>query len=147
MCRRKYIGFKGERNASCVLARYLSESAYLLTNSFGGIRKDIELLDSGLDFLVMFGIDKNLKDSVRIEAAAEIGRDRLVSNLDLSAISARLSAEGISNDLCDEPSHYLCNEAYWLALRKFHGNAVFIHIPSIKNMNSDFLEKMKKAVG
>ncbi len=147
MCRIKYIGFKGEKNTSCILTRYLSESPYLLTNSSGGIRKDIELLDNDCDFLVMFGVDKNLKDIVRIEAVAEMGRDKLTSNLDLSAISTQLSDEGIANYLCDKPSHYLCNEAYWLVLRKFGGNAVFIHIPSIKNMNSDFLEKMKKAVG
>ncbi len=105
------------------------------------------MLDNDCDFLVMFGVDKNLKDIVRIEAVAEMGRDKLTSNLDLSAISTQLSDEGIANYLCDKPSHYLCNEAYWLVLRKFGGNAVFIHIPSIKNMNSDFLEKMKKAVG
>lgn len=68
------------------------EISYLLTNSFDGIKKDIELLD----------------------------------------------------EISNSPTHYLCNEAYWYLLQKFKGNVILIHIPSIKNMNGTFIEKMKQ---
>lgn len=141
------IGFKGKNNASCILSNYLCESPYLLTNSFGGLKNDLEQMDNNFDYVLMFGIDKNLKDMVKIESVAQKENCRLVSSLELHDISKRLSAEGIRNSLSDKPTHYLCNEAYWYALRKFNGKAVFIHIPSIKNINEEFLIKMKLALG
>ncbi len=143
MERKLYVGFKGKTNASSVLVNYLSESPYLLTNSFGGLKKDIEQLDNDFDAVIMFGIDKNLKDRVRIEAVAEKEGCELVSNIDLENLSHGLDAVGITNNICYRPTHYLCNEAYWFALQKFNGNAIFIHIPSIKNIDEKFLEKMK----
>ncbi|MGN1135697.1 MAG: hypothetical protein ACI4SF_05700 [Oscillospiraceae bacterium] len=146
MNRKLYIGFKGKNNASCILAQSISENHYLLTNSFGGLKKDIELLDFSYDYIIMFGIDKNLKNSVRIEQAAE--KDTIeYSVLDLEKISECLNANGVKNYICDKPIHYLCNEAYWFVLRKFNGKAVFIHIPSIKNIDEIFIDKIKIALG
>ena len=71
MSRKLYIGFKGKNNASCILVQSISKNHYLLTNSFGGLKKDIELLGDSYDCIIMFGIDKNLRNSVRIEKAAE----------------------------------------------------------------------------
>ncbi len=141
------IGFKGKNNASYILANYLCEDPYLLTNSFDGLKKDIEKIDEKFDYVLMFGIDKNLKDKVRIENIAEKDNCRLSSNLCLNEISKQLSEVGIQNYISDNPTHYLCNEAYWYVLGKFNGKAVFIHIPSIKNMNEEFLKKMKLALG
>ncbi len=141
------IGFKGKNNASYVLSNYLNESPYLLTNSFVGLKNDIELLNDNFDYVLMFGVDKNLKDSVRIESVAEKDNCRVVSRLDLNIILKRLKVEGIESSLSDKPTHYLCNEAYWYALRKFNGKVVFIHIPSLKNINQEFLDKMKLALG
>lgn len=141
------IGFKGKNNASSVLAYYLCESPYLLTNSYNGLKKDIEQLDNNFDFVLMFGIDKKLEDVVRIETVAEKDNRRRVSGLDLDDISKRLSAEGITNYISNRATHYFCNEAYWYALEKYNGNVVFIHIPSIRNMNEEFLKKMKLALG
>ena len=72
MCKKIYIGFKGKTNTSCILASTISKDHYLLTNSFSGIKKDIELLDDSYDLVIMFGIDKNLKNIVRIEQVAKI---------------------------------------------------------------------------
>lgn len=141
-----YIGFKGKNNASCILTRYLSESYCLLTNSFGGLKRDIEMLEDCYDYVLMFGIDKNLKNTVRIERVAEREGSILLSDLDLDNISKRLNAAGITNYISNTPTHYLCNEAYWFSLQKFNGNAVFIHIPSIKNINEIFYKKMKLAL-
>ena len=137
-------GFKGKNNSSSILVQSISENYRLLTNSFEGLKKDIEEIDEGFDFLIMFGCDKNLKDSVRIERFAEKNGEKIASALDLENISKNLAAAEINNFISDSPGHYLCNEAYWYALQKFNSRAVFIHIPTIKNIDDDFIDKMKK---
>ena len=139
-------GFKGKNNSSSILVQSISENYRLLTNSFEGLKKDIEEIDEGFDFLIMFGCDKNLKDSVQIERFAEKNGEKIASALDLENISKNLAAAEINNFISDSPSHYLCNEAYWHALRKFNGKVVFIHIPTIKNIDDDFIDKLKKFV-
>ena len=139
-------GFKGKNNSSSILVQSISENYRLLTNSFEGLKKDIEEIDEGFDFLIMLGCDKNLKDSVRIERFAEKNGEKIASALDLENISKNLAAAEINNFISDSPGHYLCNEAYWHALRKFNSRAVFIHIPTIKNLDDDFIDKMKKFV-
>ena len=148
MCSQKVLltGFKGKNNSSANLVQAISENYRLLTNSFEGLKKDIEEIDDNPVFLIMFGCDKNLKDSVRIERFAEKNGEKIASALDLENISKNLAAAEINNFISDSPSHYLCNEAYWHALRKFNGKVVFIHIPTIKNIDDSFIDKMKKFV-
>jgi len=138
-----HIGFKGKNNASCILVKSISADSYLLTNSFEGLKKDIDLLSRSYDYVILFGIDKNLIDTVRIEKVAE-KETKEFSVLNLDAISAQLDTVGISNYLSDKPTRYLCNEAYWYLLRKFNGRAVLIHIPSIKNINEKLIDGLKQ---
>lgn len=141
-----YIGFRGKNNASGILVQSLAGNRCLLTNSFAGLKKDMETLEDSYDCAILFGVDKNLKGSVRIEKTAENGEGmKLRSALDLRGILARFGEEGITSDISDNPTHYLCNEAYWHALQKFHGKAVLIHIPTVKYLDSGFLEKMKRS--
>lgn len=147
MEQRLYIGFKGNNNASSTLVRYLSKNPCLLTNSFGGVKRDIENLTDYYDYVLMFGVDKNLKNSARIERVAEREGISLLSDLDLDDISKRLNVVGVKNCISNTPTHYLCNEAYWFSLQKFEGNVVFIHIPTIKNIGDDFFEKVREAIG
>ena len=140
-----HIGFKGKNNASCILVKSISADSYLLTNSFEGLKRDIDFLDYSYDCIILFGIDKNLVDTVRIEKVAE-KETKEYSLLNLENISAQLDAVGISNCLSDKPTHYLCNAAYWYLLRKFNGKVVLIHIPSIKNINKCFIEKLNQVL-
>ena len=66
--------------------------------------------------------------------------------MDLENIPKNLAAAEINNFISDSPGHYFCNAAYWYALQKFNSRAVFIHIPTIKNIDDDFIDKMKKFV-
>lgn len=141
-----HIGFKGKNNASCILVKSISADSYLLTNSFEGLKRDIDFLDHSYDCIILFGIDKNLVDTVRIEKVAEKGTKEY-SLLNLENMSAQLDAVGISNCLSDKPTHYLCNAAYWYLLRKFNGNVVLVHIPSIKNINENLIEGLKMVFG
>ena len=137
-------GFKGKNNSSGNLVQTISQNYKLLTNSFDGVKKDIEEISDDFDFVIMFGCDKNLKDSVRIERFAQKNNEKITSAMDLENISKRLGNVGIKNVISDVTGAYLCNEAYWSALKKFNNKAVFIHIPTFKNIDDDFIKKMKK---
>lgn len=146
MCSKKILltGFKGKNNSSANLVQAITDNYRLLTNSFEGLKKDIEEISGDFDFLLMFGCDKNLKDSVRIERFAEKNGEKIASGCDLENISTRLEKAEIENCISDIPGHYLCNEAYWCVLQKFNSRAVFIHIPTIRNLDDDLIDKMKK---
>ena len=127
-----YIGFKGKNNASGRLAESLSPDHLLLTNSFEGLKKDIDSIGQEYDCAVMFGVDKTLASAVRIELSAAKGDKKYYSELRSDELAAALNA-----------ATCLCNEAYWNALSRFEGRAIFIHIPTIRNADEAFLDKMK----
>lgn len=133
-----YIGFKGKNNSSAMLVSALSGQLFLLTNSFSGLKRDIDELPADYDAVYLFGVDKNLSDSFRIEQYAAKENVRLTTTLDLEALTKRLSDAGISSTISKKPTHYLCNEAYWYLLEKYQGRAVLIHIPTIKNFSRIF---------
>ena len=85
------------------------------------------------DEVYLFGADKSLTDSFRIEECAQKENVRLSTTLDLKHITDQLSLCGIISTISAEPTHYLCNEAYWYLLEKYDGRAVLIHIPTIKH--------------
>lgn len=84
-----HIGFKGKNNASYILVKSISTDSYLLTNSFEGLKRDIENLDYSYDCVILFGIDKNLVNAVRIEKVAE-KETKEYSLLNLEDLSAQL---------------------------------------------------------
>lgn len=142
------------KNSSCVLvSELLKESPlredgvlknfFLLTNSFEGVKKDIEAIEGSYDFVIMFGCDKSLKDCVRLECFAEKDGVKCETRLDVKLLSETLVHDGVENVISETSTHYLCNEAYWYALQKFKGKAIFIHIPTIKNADESFLSKTK----
>ena len=62
-----YTGFKGQYNSSYRLVNGIAGEKLFLTNSFEGLKNDIENIYEEFDAVYMFGLDKNLKNSVRIE--------------------------------------------------------------------------------
>lgn len=141
-----FIGFKGKNNSSNILVSSLSSNHILLTNSFTGLKKDIEELSSDYDEVYLFGVNKNLNDSFSIECVAEKDGKRLESKLDLEELKESFASFMIKADISKVPSKYLCNEAYCYLLEKFKGNAVLIHIPTIKNFKEEWIESFKKAI-
>lgn len=143
------------KNSSCVLvSELLKESPlredgalknfFLLTNSFEGVKRDINAIEGSYDFVIMFGCDKSLKDCVRLERFAEKDGLKCETRLDVKLLSETLARDGVENVISETPAHYLCNEAYWYALQKFEGKAIFIHIPTLKNINEYFISKIKE---
>ena len=49
-----FVGFKGKNNASGRLAELISPNHLLLTNSFGGLKKDIDTISEKYDLAIMF---------------------------------------------------------------------------------------------
>ncbi len=141
-----YTGFKGKNNTSFKLVSAFEGEKVFLTNSFNGLKTDIDNINEKFDWVYMFGLDKNLKESVRIEKCAEKERRRIYTTLDLESICKELSSENVNYFVSDEPTHYLCNEAYYYMLEKMSGKAVFIHIPSLKNMTEELMKKLSKSL-
>ena len=54
-----------------------------------------------------------------------------------------LRGVGVSYIISDKPSHYLCSAAYYHMIKK-NPNTVFVHIPSLKGMNIDLMNKLIK---
>ena len=138
-----YIGFKGKNNASGRLAESLSPDHLLLTNSYEGLKKDIDQVSEKYDYAVLFGVDKTLTSEVRIELSAAKGEKKYYSRLIADKLASSLKAAGIKTVISDNPKDCLCNEAYLCALTRFEGRAVFIHIPTIRNADEAFLRRIR----
>ena len=140
------IGFKGKNNLSGELVKALGQNYCLLTNSFGGLKKDIDSIDTGYDQVMLFGVDKTLMDMVRIECNAEKDGIRCSSALELNRMAEAFSKAGLETKVSEIPTAYFCNEAYWHLLRKFSGRAVLIHIPTKKNADELLIRKVQQAL-
>ena len=137
-----FVGFIGKNNSSAMLAERISSEHLLLTNSFAGLKRDIDSVSGEYDRVVMFGVDKNLASNVRIEKSASLNGKKKSSCLDLEKIAEAINVTGIQSVISDNPTAYLCNEAYLHLLVKYSGRAVLIHIPTIKYADDAFIEKM-----
>ncbi len=138
-----YVAFKGNGNSGNKIVRNLSGNKLFLTNSYSGLKTDIDQIDGTYDFVYMFGLDKALKGSVRIESVAKRGDVCLYSDLDFHAIAMQLNKSGIMTHIGNTPIQSLCNEAYWYMLRKYNCHALFFHVPSIKYITEEFIEKVR----
>ena len=141
-----YTGFRGDRNASGLLAQQLAQDCCLLTNSFSGLKRDIDAIDRVFDYAVMFGVDRELTDSIRIERLAEKDGVRYSSSLDLEGFAESFRTAGLAAVVSDTPKSWLCNEAYWYMLRKLNGRAVFIHIPTVRNVDGMFVQRIRQTL-
>ena len=136
-----YTGFKGKNNASCQLVELINANdKVLLTNSFEGIKKDLAKISlESYDLIIMFGINKNLKDNERLD---DLQFNNLYIIVDYGAINEKvnydklkstISNNDIEVDLNFKPTKYLCNYAYHNALLR-NKNSIFIHIPGISKI-------------
>lgn len=76
MTKTLYIAFKGKNNSSFRLVNCLKGEKMFLTNSFAGVQRDIDAWNSDYEKIIIFGLDKNLHESIRFEQAA-MGTGRL----------------------------------------------------------------------
>lgn len=136
-----FTGFRGKHNTSAMLVHQLSKDPLLLTNSFAGLERDILSIAEDYDSVYMFGVDKSLKDAVRIEQCAMFRSAWTSSSYDIQALSQQMMQYKIDHSISNTPTQYLCNAAYYHMLCK-NRNTVFIHIPSIKGMDDVLVERL-----
>ena len=141
-----YVAFKGNGNSGNKIVRSFSGDKLFLTNSFNGLKKDIDNINGTYDLVYMFGLDKGLKGNIRIDCVARRGDVCLYSDADYNSIAMNLSQNGILTNIGNTPTQYLCNEAYWYMLRKFNCHVIFFHVPSIKYITGNFIEKIRSVL-
>lgn len=142
-----YVGFKGVHNTSYQLVSSISGDHLHLTNSFSGLARDIDALENDYDAVIMFGIDKSLSTSLRVERCARLDGETLETKLYADQLARGFRENGIQCDISDAPTHYLCNDAYFRMLRKTNGKAVFVHIPGSRYMTQELMIGILKTLG
>ncbi|MCH5269223.1 MAG: hypothetical protein J1E83_00585 [Lachnospiraceae bacterium] len=141
-----YVAFKGNGNSSNRIVSNLIGDKLFLTNSYAGLKKDIDSINDTYDLVYMFGLDKTLKGDIRIDSVAEKDDVRLCSDIDLDTIIKNLDKNGISAKIGYVPTKYLCNEAFWYMLKKYNHHVVFFHVPSIRYIDEAFIESLKRTL-
>ncbi len=136
-----YTAFKGFHNTSFQLVDQINGDRLFLTNSFQGLEKEILSLGTDYDAIYMFGIDKNLRNGIRIETCANYNGELVNTSFDIVTLEKVIKDLGISYIISNKPTAYLCNAAYYHMLKK-NRNTVFIHIPSIKGMNDLLINQL-----
>lgn len=58
---------------------------------------------------------------------------------DVGNMKIRFDETEIPCTISDKTTQYLCNAAYFHMLQKMGGKAVFIHIPTVKNLSEDMM--------
>ena len=79
-----YVAFKGNGNSANKIVRSISGDKLFLTNSFDGLKKDIDNINGTYDLVYMFGLDKRLKGNIRIDCVAQRGDVCLYSDVDFN---------------------------------------------------------------
>ena len=138
-----FTAFKGVHNTSFQLVNQTVANHILLTNSFQGLEKDISFVSGDCSIVYMFGVDKKLIDKVRIEKCAKYNAETVCTDFDIHYLETMLGSAGVSYTISDKPTRYLCNAAYYHMLKK-KPNTVFIHIPSLKGMSIELMNKLIK---
>ena len=139
--------FYGKYNASNMLVDMINDNVdkLILTNSFIKLEQKLNNTDlEEYDLILMFGINKFLKNQIRLEQSAKLD-DMLNTCIDIKLIS-KLCNKYIKTSINKVPTKYLCNSAYYHTLKK-NKYTLFIHIPGfskITNMNllSDMINKL-----
>lgn len=134
--------FKGKGNSSFQLVDPIQTEKLYLTNSFQGVGRDVASVEDEFQKIVMFGLDKKLKNAIRFEKTAEKDGDLAVTSADLHEYVALAQERHIGYTVSETPTQYLCNEAYYRMMQKVRCPVLFIHIPTMKNMTGDFFEKL-----
>ena len=137
--------FYGKYNASNMLVNMIDDNVdkLILTNSFIKLEHELNnTLLEAYDLILMFGINKFLKDEIRLEQTAKLD-DVLDTCIDIKSIS-ELCNKYIKTSINNVPTRYLCNSAYYHSLKK-NRNTLFIHIPGFSKItNINLLADMIK---
>ena len=130
------MAFKGRNNASYQLVDLINpKERFFLTNSFSGIEKDLSTINlESYDWILMFGVNKYLKDKLVIEVKARYNDILRETSIDYTKLYSLISEKKIDVEVNNNASMYLCNYAYYHVLLR-NQNTVFIHIPGLSKIS------------
>ena len=137
-----YTGFKGKYNSSNKLVELLDGESLYLTNSFKGLRNDIDTIEDVYDKVLMFGLDKTLREEIRFEKVAMREGIEIQTKMEIKPYLELAQTNEITYTIADKPTYYLCNDAYYHMMCKMECPVLFVHIPSLKNISAIFLNKL-----
>lgn len=136
-------GFKGNNNSSKILLDAINcdnVNKKLLTNTFASCEREIIDAISLLQpkFVISFG-RKPVINRLYIEPIACNNDEFIRSTFDVSILEQSLAEHDLKYRLSANPSHYLCNHAYYAGLNyieknKLETKMIFIHVPDMKNI-------------
>ena len=143
------IAFYGKYNSSNMLVNMIDDNVdkLILTNSF--VKLEQKLNNTSLeeyDLILMFGINKFLKDKIRLEKTAKLD-DAIDTCIDIKLIS-ELCNKYIKTSINNVPTKYLCNSAYYHTLKR-NLNTLFIHLPGFSKITNITLlaDMIKEIIG
>ena len=141
--------FYGKYNASNMLVDMIDDNVdkLILTNSFIKLEHELNnTLLEAYDLILMFGINKFLKDEIRLEQTAKLD-DVLDTCIDIKSIS-ELCNKYIKTSINNVPTRYLCNSAYYHTLKR-NKDTLFIHIPGFSKITNITLlaDMIKEIIG
>lgn len=139
--------FNGVHNSSYQLIQGCSDDRLFLTNSYNGIDRDISSCDfTQYNAVIMFGLDRNLKDMLRIEPCAKLCENIRNTVYDTGAFADIFEEFSLKTVIAGTPTAYLCNYAYYKMLEVMRGHALFVHIPSARYLTADMKLNTQKAI-
>ena len=101
-----FTAFKGKNNSSAILLDKITGDKLYLTNSYVGLAKEINHLEQIYDVVLMFGLDKNLDNEIRIEKIAENDGDIIVTNFDTEKIKRYFEKRNIKCTVSNTSTKY-----------------------------------------
>lgn len=134
-----FTAFKGKNNSSAILLEKITGDKLYLTNSYVGLAKEINHLEQIYDVVLMFGLDKNLDNEIRIEKIAENDGDIIVTNFDTEKIKRYFEKRNIKCTVSNTSTKYLCNAAYYDMLPKEFSKCAVYPYPNIKKFRTGFI--------
>ena len=128
-------GFYGKYNSSNVLVNQIKDvDKLILTNSFSKLKQEIDNASiEEYDLVLMFGINKFLKNEIRLEKVAKL--DKSLSTGLNTQLFQRICNKYIQTSINVTPTKYLCNSAYYHILQR-NSKALFIHIPGLSKIDN-----------
>jgi pyroglutamyl-peptidase len=139
-------GFKGNTNSAKVIvdkidSKNISEKLYLV-NSFETSKKQLEckLESEEYDLVIAFGQKPKVK-SINLEQKACINGHELITNYEYDKLVKLINSSGFIVNVSNNAGNYLCNHIFYMGLMFINKNElntkmIFIHIPSIKNIEN-----------
>lgn len=139
--------FKGVHNSSYQLIQGYSDDKLFLTNSYNGLDRDINSCDfTQYSAVIMFGLDRNLKDKLRIEPCAKLCENIRNTVYDTKAFADIFEEFSLKTAVAEKATAYLCNYAYYKVLDIMSGRALFVHIPPERCFTSDMKRNIQNAI-